>query len=141
MRLFWPFLPKFGQNEFSWKKGSVSFPIIYHRAKNQKKLICNSWGKCWTDRWMDRQMEGQADIHDFVGPSLGRGPSFEVTLSFRGFISKRQKPIYSINFFLWDTANFRFMQPEWAHPLMTTPIPKFFNQLFFSMYLYQHGKS
>ena len=37
-----PFCPNLGKNEFSWKKGLCQFldiPIIYHRAKNQKKLI------------------------------------------------------------------------------------------------------
>ena len=50
--LFWghfgPFLPNFGRtlgkNEFSRKKGLrqlLDIPIIYHRAKNQKKLMCH----------------------------------------------------------------------------------------------------
>ena len=53
-----PFCPSLGKNEFSWKKGSVSLiniPIIYHHAKNQKKLMSYSWEKCQTDRQMDRQ--------------------------------------------------------------------------------------
>ena len=44
--LFWghfePFSPKFGENEFSWKKGLGQFlniPIIYHYAKLRKKLM------------------------------------------------------------------------------------------------------
>ena len=38
-----PFCPTLGKNEFSWKKGLCQFldiPIIYHRAKNQKR---NYW--------------------------------------------------------------------------------------------------
>ena len=47
------FLPKLGKNEFSWKKGLwtqflekrsqfLNISIIYHHAKNQKKLIHHS---------------------------------------------------------------------------------------------------
>ena len=42
-----------GQNEYYWKKGLVQFfntPIIYYRAKNQKKLMTHSSEKCRTDR-------------------------------------------------------------------------------------------
>ena len=42
---------------------------------------------------------------------------------------------------LGDTANFRFLQSEWAHPFMTTPIPIFYNQILISMNLYQHAKN
>ena len=42
---------------------------------------------------------------------------------------------------LRDTANFRFLQPEWTHPPITTPIPTFLNQLFISMNLYQYAKN
>ena len=40
-----PFCSDFGKNEFSWKKGFhllLYIPIIYYRAKNQKKLISHS---------------------------------------------------------------------------------------------------
>ena len=69
--LFWghvtilTFLPKYGQKWILPEKKLCQFlniPIIYHRAKNQKKLICHSWGKCWTDGWMDRQTEGRQTI-------------------------------------------------------------------------------
>ena len=43
-----PFCPNLGKNEFYWKKGSCKFldiPIIYHRAKNQKKLQSHFWEK------------------------------------------------------------------------------------------------
>ena len=46
---FWtlldPFGPNVGSNEFSWKKELcqiLNIPIIYHRAKIQKKLITHS---------------------------------------------------------------------------------------------------
>ena len=35
-------LDTLGKNEFSWEKGLrqiLDIPIIYHRAKNQKKLL------------------------------------------------------------------------------------------------------
>ena len=55
----------------------------------------------------------------------------------------RQKPVNSL-ITLRDTANFRFLQSEWAHPFMTfitTPIKIFFNQVLISMNLYQHAKN
>ena len=88
---FWPFLAKPGQKWIFLEKRISQFlniPIICHRAKNQKKLICHSWGKCWTDGWMGRQTEGQTDNHDFVEPSVGRGPIIKVTLSFPEFTSQ-----------------------------------------------------
>ena len=68
-------LPKFEQRNFPGKRlrQFLNIPIIYHRAKNQKKLIWHSWGKCWNDGWMDRNMEGRTDSNDFAGPSLGQG--------------------------------------------------------------------
>ena len=39
------FSPNLGENEFSWKKGLCQFvniPIIYHGAKNLKKLTTHS---------------------------------------------------------------------------------------------------
>ena len=67
---------------------------------------------------MDEQTEGQAEDNcDFAEPYVGRvDPIIKVTLSFPAFISKHQKPVYSIYFFMRYTANFRFLQPEWAHP-------------------------
>ena len=88
--------------EFSWKKGLCQFiniPTIYHRAKNQKKLISHTWEKQLTDgrtdrqtpkhtqtvRQTDRQTERQidwqtewrtkrqADNGDFTGPSVAQG--------------------------------------------------------------------
>ena len=40
------FCPNLEKNEFSWKKGLWQFlniPIIYHGAKNLKKLTTHSW--------------------------------------------------------------------------------------------------
>ena len=55
---FGPFLPKLGKNEFSLKKELCQFldiPIIYHRAKNQKKTMEQFLRK--TPKWeTDRQM-------------------------------------------------------------------------------------
>ena len=88
---FSPFLPKFRQKWIFLEKRLcqlLNIQIIYHRAKNQKKLICHSWRKCWTDGWMGRQTEGQTDNHDFVEPSVGRGPIIKVTLSFPEFTSQ-----------------------------------------------------
>ena len=75
---FWSFLPKFGQKWiFLEKRLSVlNIPIIYHRPKNQKTLICHSWGKCWADGWVDRQTEGHTDSHDFAEPLVGRGSNY-----------------------------------------------------------------
>ena len=68
------------------------------------------------------------------------GPNIKVTLSFAEFLSKHPKPVYSITVFV-STANFRFLQPVWAHQFMTTPIPIFFHQLLISMNLFHHANS
>ena len=72
---FWNFLPKFGQKWIFVEKSLSQFlniAIIYHRAKNQKKLICHSWEKYWTDGWMDRQTETeeQTDVCPSVCMSI-----------------------------------------------------------------------
>ena len=51
------------------KKGLCQFldiPIIYHCAKNQKKLCSHFWEKCLTG-W---QTDGQTDKSDFIGPTI-----------------------------------------------------------------------
>ena len=77
--LFWshvgPFSPKFGQKWIFLKKELRQFlniPIIYHRAKNQKKLMIHSWDKYRTDRPTGRQTDWQTHNGDFIGPSIGR---------------------------------------------------------------------
>ena len=71
------------KNEFSWKKGLCQFldiPIIYHRAKNQKKTNDPFLKKNaeLTDKQTERQTDGQTDRQtdnsDFIGPSVGQGP-------------------------------------------------------------------
>ena len=60
----------FSQIKLSWKKGLCQFwnnPIIYHRAKNQRKLKTHSWEKYRTDGWITRQPNNG----DFIGPSVG----------------------------------------------------------------------
>ena len=51
MRSFWA-----GKNEFSCKKTAQS--VIYHRTKNQKKLLSHSWEKWHMDRkpWFYRTL-------------------------------------------------------------------------------------
>ena len=93
----------------------LNITIVYHRSENQKRLICYSWWKCWTDGWMDRQTDKKPE-----------------------FILKQQKPVYSIDLFV-SMANFKFPQPEWTHPFMTTPISIFCNQLLISINLNQHA--
>ena len=61
------FCPNLGKNGFSWKKGLCQFldiPIIYHRTKNQRKLLSHFWEKRQTDGWTDRKI----DNSDFIGP-------------------------------------------------------------------------
>ena len=71
-------------------------------------------------------------------PLFDGAPIIEVTLSFAEFILKQQKPVYSIDLFV-SMANFKFPQPEWTHPFMTTPISIFCNQLLISINLNQHA--
>ena len=88
-------LPRFKQNWiFLEKKRLWQFlyiPIIYHRARNQKKLMSHFWGKRHTygqtdrqagrqidtqkDRLTDRQKNThtQADNGDLIGPSVWQG--------------------------------------------------------------------
>ena len=65
-------MPKFGQKWIFLDKSLTQFldnPMIYHRAKNQKKLMSYFWEKAeLTDRHADRQTNG-----DFIRPSVGRG--------------------------------------------------------------------
>ena len=110
---FWAiFAQIWTKNDFFWKNELGQFlniPIIYHCAKNQKKLTSHSREKCQTDGWTDRQTDGQTENSDFIGPFVGqgaiikvtlRGPIIKVTLSFLEFISTHQKPVYPINFFV-----------------------------------------
>ena len=63
-----PFCQNLGKYDFFWKKGLCQFlniPIIYHRAKNHKKLMSHLREKCRTDR--------QTGNSNFIGPSVGRG--------------------------------------------------------------------
>ena len=64
--LFWshfgPSLPKFVQKLIFLGKRALSVlhtPIIYHRVKNQKKLMSHSLEKCWTDGQTNRRTERQ----------------------------------------------------------------------------------
>ena len=60
------FCPNLGEKEFSWNKGLWEFlniPIIYHDAKNLKKLTTHSWQKC---RTADGQTNRQTENRDFV---------------------------------------------------------------------------
>ena len=53
-------LDTLGKNEFSWEKGLcqiLDIPIIYHRAKNQKKLLSHFWEKRRTNGRTDRQTD------------------------------------------------------------------------------------
>ena len=61
-----PFFPNLGKNEISWKKRIFQFlniPIIYYRAKNQKKRTNHSREKCLTESRTDthRQTGGKTD--------------------------------------------------------------------------------
>ena len=69
-----PFCPNLGKNEFSWKKGLCQFldiPIIYHRAKNQKKILSHFWEKRLTDGRTGGQTDELTD-DDFIEPYVGR---------------------------------------------------------------------
>ena len=60
-----PFCPNLSKNEFSREKGLCQFldiPIIYHHAKNQKKLMNHFCEKSQTDGWSDRQTNRQTTV-------------------------------------------------------------------------------
>ena len=58
------------------KKGCqfLNIPIIYHQAKNQKKLKTHSWEKCRTDGRRDGQTDRQTDNGDFFRTLCNGGP-------------------------------------------------------------------
>ena len=63
------FCPNLKKNEFSWKKGLCQFlnnPIIFHGAKNLKKITTHPLKKCQT-------ADGQTENSDFIRPSVGQG--------------------------------------------------------------------
>ena len=41
----------------------------------------------------------------------------------------------------WDTVNFRVLWPGWSHPSLTTPTPKFFDQILIYVNLCHHLKN
>ena len=91
-----------GKNKISWKKELCQFShitIIYQRGKNQKKLMCHFWEKCWTDRWMNRRKDRQTTVI-LQDPLYDGDPIIKVALIFPELISKHQIPVYSINFFV-----------------------------------------
>ena len=118
----WPFWPKFGQKGIFLEKRLCQFlniPSIYHHAKNQKKLICLPKKNAeLTDGWKDIKRRTSVrpsvslSIHSSVHPSISLtmiilqdplqdvGQIIPFTLSFPQFISKHQKPVYSINSFV-----------------------------------------
>ena len=53
----------------------LDIPIIYHRTKNQKKLISYLWEK----RLTDGRTDGRTDNGDFIGSSVGRGSKKGIT--------------------------------------------------------------
>ena len=73
----------------------LNISIIYHRTKNQKKLLSHSWEKCQTDT--------RTENGDFTGPSVGWGskklnlPKVTwVYLSEKNFLWKTGSDIWTI---------------------------------------------
>ena len=72
-----PFDPNLAKNELSWKASLCQFSnilIIYHFAKNQKKLISHFWEKFQME--FDRQTDGQTGNSDFKGHFTGQGSNY-----------------------------------------------------------------
>ena len=91
------------------------------------------------------QMDGQRDRRTDRKPWFCRtlcGTGVQLLKQFKAFLNLYQntRNQFISLIYLWDTANFIFLQLEWIHPFMTTPIPIFFNQLLISLNLYQHAK-
>ena len=100
-----PFCSNLGKNEFSWKKGLCQFlniPIGYHCAQNQKKLMSHSREKCRLIGRTDRQQWFYKTLHD-------RGPIIKIA-SLNLYQQTKNQFILLIS--LWDTGNFRVLQPE-----------------------------
>ena len=76
-----PFDPNLAKNELSWKASLCQFSnilIIYHFAKNQKKLISHFWEKFQTNGLTDRQTDRQATVI-LKETSQDKGPIIKVT--------------------------------------------------------------
>ena len=61
-----PFCPNLDKNEFFWKKGLcqvLNIPIIYHHAKNQKKIKTYFWEICEIEGKPDRQWWPYRTVH------------------------------------------------------------------------------
>ena len=95
---FWPFCPNLGKNYLTSKKREffcqfLNIPIIYHSAKNQKKLMNHYWENHWTDGPTDRPTDGQADSGDFIEPSVGRGSNINQNISKTMDLLRRFQPV------------------------------------------------
>ena len=73
-------------------------------------------------------------IFDHIHPKI-----IEITFRFPQFLLAKNQFIPST--FPWDTVNFRVLWPDWPHQFLTTPTPKFFDQLLLYVNLYQHLKN
>ena len=106
-KLFWghfdPFLPKFGQKLFAWKKGLchvLNIPIIYHYGKNQKKLMSYSWEKCQTDGTTDKRTDSTDRQIDFIGASARRGSNNSVMFNWNSKVSPLGHNLYRFEDFI-----------------------------------------
>ena len=132
----WPFLDKNGQiwtkMTFPEKRDLSVFKYSNYLPSCQKPEKINV---SFLRKILNCQINGQTDHR------TNRKTWFCKTLCKAGVQLLRSNFKFILLHSLCDTANFIFLQPEWAHPFMTMPIPIFFNQLLISMNLYQHAKT
>ena len=114
-----------GKNGFSMKKELCQFlniPIIYHRAKNQKKIMSHS------DRRRNRRTDRQRSFYRNL--RIRRGPIIKVTLIFLEFTSTHQKPVYTINTSLfWEGKNIQNVGYLFKATWLLSELPNFLPKL------------
>ena len=91
-----------------------------------------------TDGWTDRQKDRQTTMI-LQDPLQDGDPITKVTLSFPEFISKHQKSVYYINFFV-RYNQFQISVTRVGLPIYDHAHPNIFQSTFNSMNLYQHAK-
>ena len=112
------------------------FNYLQSRQKSEKTNM--SFLRKMLNWRMDGQTDARTDRQSWFCRTLFK-TVVQLLKWLQAFLNTRNQFILLIS--LWDTANFRFLQREWAHPFMPTSIAIFFDQLLIPMNSYQHAKN
>ena len=89
---------------------------------------CQKSEKELTDGWIDRRKDGQTTMI-LLASMQDEGPMIKVTLSFPEFISKHQKQVYFINFFVRN-SQFQISATTVVTPIYEHSHPNVFQSTF-----------